>query len=112
MFGRRNVKVKMEDGSHKIAPMVEGSGVFVCHIHEFVTDNIEDFNMHLKTEEGHTLTTGSVGRCTICHAGGVDMSGYPAGEEPVCAKCEHRLAKSRERVHERLEVKKKEKGSR
>ena len=110
-FGRK-VKVQMEDGSHKVAPMVEGSGVFVCNIHEFVTDNLEDFNIHLKTKEGHTLTKGSTGRCVICHAKGVDMEGYPAGEEPVCDKCEHRLKRSREKVHERIaEASKKEKVS-
>lgn len=97
----------MEDGSHKVAPMVEGAGVFVCNIHEFVTESLEDFNMHLRTEEGHNLEKGSTGRCIICHTKGVDMSGYPSGEEAVCAKCEHRLASSRERVHERLEATKK-----
>ena len=99
--GNRNVKVEMEDGTQKVATMVEGSGVFVCHIHEFVTEDLNEFNVHLKTAE-HTLVAGSHGRCVICRENFVDMSGYPAGENPVCATCEDRLSKSRERVHARL----------
>lgn len=110
MFGRRNVKIKLDDGSHKVVPMVEGAGVYTCHIHEFVTESLQDFNIHMKTQEGHVLAVGSTGRCVICHENKVDMTGYPAGENPVCTKCEHALLRSRERVHERLEANKKEGG--
>lgn len=106
MFGRK-VKVTMDDGSHKVVPMVEGSGVFTCHTHEFVTESLEDFNMHLKTEEHPGLDAGSTGVCVICNTAGVDMTGYPPGEEPVCDKCEHRIARSRARVHEKLDNNKK-----
>jgi hypothetical protein len=106
--GRRNVKVQMDDGSHKVASMVEGAGVYVCHVHKFATEDKEKFDIHMKTEAGHTLVN-SQGICVICNSEVVNTTGYPAGENPVCPKCEERLVKSRQRVHARMdETKKKE----
>jgi hypothetical protein len=104
--GRRNVKVKMDDGSHKMAEMVEGGGVFVCHAHQYITDDLEQWNIHIKTGE-HVQTAGSTGKCVICGTKGVDLSNHPAAENPVCPKCEERLIKSRQRVHAKLEEGKK-----
>lgn len=107
--GRRNVKVQMEDGSHKVASMVEGAGVFVCHTHKYITEDKSQFDIHMKTEPGHTLV-GSQGMCVICNTNQVDTTGYPAGENPVCGTCEDRLLKSRQRVHARLDETKQKKG--
>ena len=107
---RRNVKVQMDDGSHKIATMVEGAGVFVCHTHQFVTEDPEKWEVHIKTES-HSLTEGSTGKCIICGTKGVDLSNHPAGENAVCEKCEDRLVKSRQRVHAKLEETKQKKES-
>ena len=105
--GKKLVKVHNEDGTTKIAAMVEGSGVFICSKHQYVTDDINEWRMHEKTAN-HFYTRGSTMRCVICHDAHVDLTDQPVSENPVCPTCEERLVKSRERVHARLEEVKKQ----
>lgn len=94
----------MEDGTQKIAKMVEGSGVYPCHIHKYITDDLNEFNMHLKTEV-HAYDIGSHGVCIICKAD-VDLGNYPVGVNPVCPDCEGRLLKSQEQARARMQANK------
>jgi len=108
--GRRAVKVEMDDGTHKVVSMVEGAGVFTCDAHRFITEDINEWKIHKKTES-HVSEKGSHKRCVICNENIVDISGYPAGENPICVTCEDRLNKSRDRVKAKLaETYKKGKG--
>ena len=93
---RKAVKVEMDDGTHKVVSMVEGSGVYTCDIHKFITEDIKEWNVHKKTES-HTSVKGSHRRCIICNQNIVDISGHPAGENAICVTCEDRLNKSRDK---------------
>ena len=101
--GRKAVKVEMDDGTHKVVSMVEGSGVYTCDLHRFITEDINEWKIHKKTEQ-HSSSRGSHRKCIVCNHSIVDISGHPAGESPICVTCEDRLNKSRDRVKAKLEA--------
>lgn len=104
----RTVKVQMDDGTQKTAKMVEGSGVHVCHVHEFITEDINEFRMHEKTVT-HFQIDGCTAPCVICKKK-VNLSGKPTDANPVCDECEGRLLKSQESARARMaEAKRSEK---
>jgi hypothetical protein len=100
--GHRTVKVEMEDGTQKTAKMVEGSGVFVCDIHKYITEDINEFRMHEKTEL-HIQDVNTTSACVICNAN-VDLTGKPTGLNAVCDQCEQRLLKSQETARARIQA--------
>lgn len=98
MFGRK-VRVDSPEGP-KVATMVEGSGVFICRQHEFSTEDINKFNMHLKGE-GHALTN-SVSNCIMCNKPEVSMEGVPPGQNAICDECQIKLSEQAAQARKRL----------
>ncbi len=72
--------------------IVEGSGQFICtnesHEGEFKTNNLKEFNEHLK-EKGHTVDGSAP--CAVCEIQ-VSFKGLPTGKKPVCDECKAELS--------------------
>ena len=97
---KKKVKIDTPEGP-KMANMVEGSGVFVCEIHEFSTEDINKFNLHMK-EPGHYLAAGSVSSCVMCNKPNVSMEGLQPGQNAVCDECQIKLADQAVEAKKRL----------
>lgn len=96
---RRKVLINTDDGK-KAVSMVEGAGVFVCHKHDFLTEDKTKFDLHMK-EEGHLLI-GSVGKCIMCGKRGVSKDGLNPGQSAICDTCTLKLADQAAAVKKRL----------
>lgn len=108
-FKGQKVKVEMDDGTQKVVKMVEGSGIYTCDTHKFITDDLNEFKMHEKTET-HVQDANTSGKCVICK-NHVDMSGKLSGMNAVCDECEQRLIKSQETARARIQAMKASKGN-
>jgi hypothetical protein len=102
MFGghKRKVVVNTNDGPRAVS-MVEGAGVFICHRHEFLTQDKAKFDAHIR-EEGHVWAIGSTGNCVMCNKSGVDLTGKQVGENPICDNCILKLGEQQREAQKRL----------